>query len=265
MKDKGVTCVRWTGGKIVLAEKIGEYYQKFKGYRIVEPFAGGLAISFSLCPERVLANDLNWNLINFYNAIKKDGRVSVPMENEEALYYALRNEYNKLKFTPNGNERRLAELFYFLNRYGFNGLYRENRKGEYNVAWANYKYSGGLSDLTAYSLKMQNWEFISGDFSALEIKKDDFLFVDPPYDDTFTSYTKEQFSFDDQVRVVEWLEKSAPNNPIIITNQNTERMRGLYTKYGYEILDSKRNKNFKGKATLESKKEIMAVKNVSIN
>lgn len=262
MKDKGISPIRWTGGKSSLTPKIGEYYQKFKGYRIVEPFAGGLAISFSLCPEKALANDLNWNLINFYKAIKKDGRVSVPMLNEEALYYELRTEFNNLKKTPNGNERRLAELFYFLNRFGFNGLYRENRKGEYNVAWAAYKYSGGLSDLSTYSAKIQNWEFQSGDFSALKIEKNDFLFVDPPYDDTFTSYTKEQFSYEDQIRLVKWLDEVAPTNPVIITNQNTERMRELYIEYGYEILESKRPKNFKGKNSEESKKEIMAVRNV---
>lgn len=266
-----VTPLVWCGSKLHIADKIKPFWEASGCQRMVEPFAGCLAISFSLSCNKVLANDMNQYLINFFREIQENPELDIHIDKNEGLYYEYRKEFNEnvrnytsIFSAPKSARRRQAELFYVLNRYCFNGLYRVNSKGEFNVSFADFKYTRALQDLTQFFDKTKEWEFYSGDFSALKIEKDDFLFVDPPYDQTFTSYTKEQFSFEDQVRLVKWLDEIAPKNPTIITNQNTDRMKELYTEHGYTLLESRRTKNFKGKATLESKKEVMAVRNVRI-
>lgn len=280
---KSNSCLRWPGGKGFMAPIIQEYYRPYEQtHRFVEVFAGGLSLSFYLQPKvGVLANDINWALINFYQQLQLDSAVDLPMENKEELFYELRKEFNDLKKTiladnpdtvygekiaKNSSQKdlkKLSDLFYFLNRYAFNGLYRENKRGEFNAPFANYKYSKGENDLSKFQGVIKNWQFVSGDFTKLSIDDSDFLFLDPPYTNVeFTSYNKDGFTWDDQVRMVEWLKKSARNNPQIITNQYSDRIIELYKEYGYTIIDNKRNKNFKGKNSEESKKEILATKNL---
>lgn len=248
--------LKWTGSKGNHLDYVKPIWDKFKDRRLVEPFAGSLAISFGLKPAKVLANDVNRQLINFYNQMKANPVIDLEMLNDETYYYSCRDDYNTTE-----DERYQAELFYYLNRYCFNGLHRVNSQGKFNVAFGKYPYSRGLNDLSQFFSHCKDWEFISGDFSAITLDNNsDFIFADPPFVTEFTEYATGGFNWDDQIRVCEWLRDF--QGPAIICNQRTDETDKLYKAYGYTITETRRPKNFKGKSTMKSKEEIMAIKNV---
>ena len=98
-----------------------------------------------------------------------------------------------------------ASFFYYLNRTGYNGLCRFNSRGEFNVPFGSYKTIGYTRDFSRLQAAFANWTFQCGDFEKLELRADDFIYADPPYDVEFTEYSQGGFSWDDQVRAAEWL------------------------------------------------------------
>jgi DNA adenine methylase len=255
--------VKWLGGKSWMEQKVSDIYSKHSEKRFVELFAGGMGLSFTMQPDRVLGNDLNKYLINFYNNLKLDPiQKFADFNNEEETYYKNRLLFNK--HIDNGIcDKLTAELFYYLNRCGYNGLYRVNSKGFFNSPFGHYKYSNAKQDLSEYAGITKNWEFTCGSYLGVDIKDDDFIFVDPPYDTEFTSYTSDGFSFDDQMDLVNFL--SELKNPIILTNQNTPRMNKLLLDAGYDIDILQRPRNFRRGKDIsdESKREIFATRNIS--
>lgn len=263
-----LTPLQWTGGKRHHVEYVEPIWSKHSHRRMIEPFAGGLAISFSFNCNKVLANDINKNLINFYQCIQKDPIIDIDMLNEEEYYYNCREEFNSnivnypdILTAPETIRRRHGELFYYLNRHSFNGLYRENSSGAMNAPYGKNKNAYGLKDLSYYKEKIKDWEFVSGDFSAIKLNNnEDIIFADPPYLTDFTSYNKAGFNWLDQIRVCEWLRDFT--GPVMICNQRIPETEVLYREYGYNLIETRRRNNFKGKTSDESKQEIMAVKNV---
>jgi DNA adenine methylase len=106
--------------------------------RLVEPFCGGLAVTLSLAPVRALLNDINPHVVNFYRWLKRGLVTPLPMRNDERLYYAHRERFNRLLADGQGDSADAAALFYYLNRTGYNGLCRFNRRGEFNVPFGRY-------------------------------------------------------------------------------------------------------------------------------
>ncbi|MDH4379077.1 MAG: Dam family site-specific DNA-(adenine-N6)-methyltransferase [Vampirovibrionales bacterium] len=207
-----------------------------KGFqrRLVEPFCGGLAVALGLNPKQALLNDANPHLIHFYQQVQQGFRLTVPLKNEEAAYYAARERFNQLiKEGIAQDTPEAAEWFYYLNRTGYNGLCRFNKKGLYNVPFGKYRTIGYKTEFSDYQPTLAPWQFASGDFSELAIDANDFVYADPPYDVPFTQYAADGFTWADQVRLAEWL--SDLPCPVVASNQATDRILDLYRSLGFEV------------------------------
>jgi DNA adenine methylase len=253
--------LKWAGGKRWLVSHLLPYWAGHRHRRLVEPFCGGLAVTLGLKPDRALLNDINEHLINFLRWLQKGLTPSIPMLNDKALYYSHRARFNQLLEEGEENGREAAELFFYLNRTGFNGLCRFNRRGRFNVPFGRYQKINYSGDLMAYSEMLAAWEFTSLDFAALNLEPGDFVYADPPYDVPFTQYSKGGFSWNDQTRLAEWL--AAHTGPVILSNQATCRIVDLYRTLGYELLffDAPRLISRDGDRT--PAKEVLAIKRVS--
>lgn len=216
--------IKWVGGKSQLLEEIKERYPP-KIEKYCEPFVGGGAVLFDILstkhPESILINDINKELINTYSQIKNncDGMItqlselqtiykSHSLEENKAYFYEKRQRYNELKVNGNDAENlEKAALFIFLNKTCFNGLYRVNSKGLFNVPFNNAK-NPLLCDeenLRACSEVLQNVEMRVGDYKECKdfIDSNTFVYIDPPYRPlsqtaAFTSYSENGFSDDEQ-------------------------------------------------------------------
>lgn len=194
--------VKWVGGKSQLLGEIREKYpQKIEKY--CEPFVGGGAVLFDILskfqPKEVLINDINKELINTYAQIKNNCENLIDqlseiqnryrnqsLEENKEFFYEKRNRYNEIKV--NGNDAENLEktaLFIFLNKTCFNGLYRVNSKGKFNVPFNNAK-NPLLCDeenLRACSKLLQNVEMQVGEYTGCKgfIDNKTFVYIDPPY------------------------------------------------------------------------------------
>ena len=197
--------LKWAGGKRWQVPHLLPLWQGNSHRRLVEPFCGGLAITFGLRPRRALLNDVNEHLASFFRWLKRGLVTEVPMRNDERLYYAHRARFNGLLRDGNHESAEAAALFYYLNRTGYNGLCCFNAAGEFNVPFGRYKSITYVRDFSDYRPPLRSWQFRCGDFAAVDVAPDDFVYADPPYDVEFTHYSKGGFSWDDQVRAAEWL------------------------------------------------------------
>lgn len=256
--------LKWPGGKKWLAPYIRRSYDSCGRPRFVEPFAGSMAVSLNLCPAAALINDINPHLINLYKQIQ-DGFMCRPSEipNEEQQYLACRKEFNSLIKEHCAHSVRAAELFYYLNRYGFNGLCRFNSNGEFNVPFGDMNSGYPIRDFTNYRKVFEHWSFSCGDFSELKIQASDYLFIDPPYDQTFTNYSEGGFNWDDQERLANWV--NLHKGPIIITNSYTERIVELYSSREFKIICRQAPRSISRSAEGRSSvPEVVATKNVQL-
>ena len=194
---------------------------------------GGLAVTLGLMPDRALLNDVNPHLINFYRWVKAGLTLTLPMKNDSMLYYEYRQRFNQLIREGKADSSEAAQLFYYLNRTGYNGLCRFNRRGEFNVPFGRYKRINYEPDLTSYRKAFARWEFRVGDFAAVPLDRDDFVYADPPYDVEFTQYAQDGFRWEDQVRLAEWLAQHP--GPVVLSNQATKRIVALYERCGFQL------------------------------
>ena len=225
--------LKWAGGKRWLVPHLKPMWEKYNTRRLVEPFCGGLSVTLGLMPSRALLNDSNEHLINFYEKVKSGLNIDILMDNDKGLYYKYREKFNKLVETGNQDSKEAAELFYYLNRTGYNGLCRFNRQGFFNVPFGKYKAINHIRDYSAYKEAFARWDFSSVDFEELTLEKDDFVYADPPYDVEFTQYTGKSFTWEDQVRLGKWLAKH--EGPVVLSNQATDRVIDLYENLGYKV------------------------------
>jgi DNA adenine methylase len=227
--------LKWAGGKRWLVPLLRPLWQPYLDRRLVEPLCGGLAVALGLRPRRALLNDLNPHNVNFYRHLAAGLRIEakVRMENEAALYYRHRSRFNQLVAGGKSHSLEAAQLFYYLNRTCYNGLCRFNRRGEFNVPFGRHATINYARDFRHYADALRCWEFRSGDFQALDLAPDDFIYADPPYDVEFTQYSKEAFGWPEQVRLAEWL--AAHPGPVVLSNQKTDRVVKLYSTLGFTL------------------------------
>ena len=225
--------LKWAGGKRWLVPHILPIWEQHASGRLVEPLCGGLAVTLGLLPQRALLNDINRHLINYFRWVRKGLTIKIPLKNEKEFYYQYRSEFNALIKAKKGHTKKAAELFYYLNRTGYNGLCRFNQNDEFNVPFGSYKNINYVTDFTPYKDLFQQWEFSCVDFEKLQLRENDFIYADPPYDVEFTSYSKDGFAWEDQERLVKWLLKHP--GPVVLSNQATERIVELYTDAGFKI------------------------------
>ncbi len=241
--------LKWAGGKRWLVPHLEPLWEPYRDRRLVEPFCGGMAVTLGLLPDYALLNDINAHLISFYLWLRRGLCIDIPMENDEQLYYSHRANFNRLIQEGKGYSHEAASLFYYLNRTGYNGLCRFNRSGGFNVPFGKYKTITYTRDFTPYRTVLSGWDFNSGPFEALHVAPEDFIYADPPYDVQFTSYSKEGFRWDDQVRLAEWLAQHP--GPVVLSNQATPRIMDLYAQLGFtlRVLDAPRLINSTGDRT----------------
>ena len=225
--------MKWAGGKRWLIPRLREIWSRYPRRRLVEPFCGGLAVALGLAPELALLNDINPHTINFYHQVKNGLRIQIPMSNDRALYDAHRAEFNAAIERGRYQTKKAAALFYFLNRTGYNGLCRFNRRGKFNVPFGRYERINYLRDFTHYQPAFLGWTLVSEDFIYLDLAPSDFVYADPPYDVNFRQYSAGSFGWEDQVRLAHWL-KLHPG-PVIASNQATDRILELYQGLGFEV------------------------------
>lgn len=242
--------VKWAGGKRQLITQIRERMpEKYNDY--YEPFIGGGAVIFDLLPANALINDINKALINTYRTIcnepdaflKEVNRLDNDMwEDGKKYYYTIREHYND-KLMRSEYDVELAALFVFINKHCFNGLYRVNGKGLFNVPYNNSRRVSVDEDvIIATSEYLRGVTIIDGDFeqACKNAKKGDFVFIDSPYaplnPTSFESYTKEGFDIESHRRLAKlYDELTARGCYCMLTNHNTELINELYGNKDYKI------------------------------
>lgn len=282
--------VKWAGGKGSLISQIKNFYplelKNGKINKYVEPFVGGGAVLINILQEydveKAYAFDINIDLINCYNVIKtnveeliellnKKQKEFLSLENDDRqrYFYDVRKEYNSYRISENEINVKRASEFIFLNRTCFNGLYRVNKKGEFNVPFGKYK-SPTICDsknLRNLSKLIENVVFKYGDYKKTEeyIDENTFVYFDPPYrplsvTSGFTSYTKEDFNDENQKELAKYfneldvksaklmLSNSNPKN----TNENDDFFENIYKGFNINEVSAKRmiNANAKGRGEI---------------
>jgi DNA adenine methylase len=252
--------LKWAGGKRWQVPHLRSLWEPHRHRRLVEPFCGGLAVALGLMPERAVLNDANPHLINFYGWLQRGLPSTLPMKNEEAVFYEHRARFNSLLTRGKGQTSEAALLFYYLNRTGYNGLCRFNSRGEFNVPFGRYATIGYLTDFSEYQDAFADWTFTCGDVEEVRLERGDFVYADPPYDVDFTHYSKGGFSWDDQERTAALLAKH--RGPVVLVNQATERVERLFKKLRFDIrfLDAPRRISCTGDRT--PAREIMGTRNL---
>lgn len=242
--------IKWAGGKRQLLAQIRERMpESFNNY--YEPFVGGGAVIFDLLPTSAVINDINKALVNAYKQIcnnsddflkKLNDLDKAIWEDGKEYYYSLREHYND-KLMKDEFDVELAALFVFINKHCFNGLYRVNGKGLFNVPYNNSRNSSCDEDtIRAISEYLKNVTILEGDFQAAcqNAKKGDFVFIDSPYaplnPTSFESYTKEGFDIESHKRLADlYDELTSRGCYCMLTNHNTELINELYGNKGYKM------------------------------
>lgn len=273
--------IKWVGGKSQLLEEIREKYPS-KIEKYCEPFVGGGAILFDILstknPETVLINDINKELINTYSQIKNncDGMISQlseiqsiykshTLEENKAYFYKKRQHYNDLKVNGNDAENlEKAALFIFLNKTCFNGLYRVNSKGLFNVPFNNAK-NPLLCDeenLRACSELLQNVIMKVGDYKECKdfIDSNTFVYIDPPYRPltqtaAFTSYSENGFTDKEQIELGNFIIEISNKGAMVVASNsdpknsdiNDDFFDNLYSKFEIERVPAARMINSNAK------------------
>jgi DNA adenine methylase len=242
--------VKWAGGKRQLLPQIRERMPQHYN-RYFEPFVGGGAVLFDLQPEHALINDINKALINAYKIICENPeeflRAVKQLDNEmqqngKEYYYAKREDYND-KLMRAEYDVELAALFVFINKHCFNGLYRVNGKGLFNVPYNQSKCASVDEKLIMdISQVLQGVTILDGDFedACADAQQGDFIFLDSPYAPlnpaSFESYTKEGFDMESHRRLARLYDDlTAKGCFCMLTNHNTEFINTLYGNKGYKI------------------------------
>ena len=281
MKEKQAKpFLKWAGGKTQLLAVIGSkfHYKHKDKFVYIEPFVGSGAVLFWILNnysnlEKVVINDINSDLINSYKTIKKDVITLIPIleqwENEyhsfadkedlkKEYYYFKRKLFNK----RTSNQIEQTALFIFLNRTCFNGLYRVNRKNEFNVPIGSYKRPMicDQDNLIAVSKSLQNVEILNSDFenTLVYATENSFFYFDPPYKplsntSNFNSYAKIEFNDDEQIRLKNFCDKLdllkskwiLSNSDVKGKNPEDDFFDNLYKNYQINRVLARRNINSK--------------------
>ena len=248
--------IKYRGGKSKEIPFIEKHIPEFRG-RYIEPFLGGGALYFYLEPQNAIINDINSKLMAFYRGVRDDySTVRKDLDDLEKIYAKNRSTFDKLKAqTPelrvnDGNEELYyqirdmfnglktqrysdAAIYYFINKTAYSGMIRYNARGEFNVPFGRYKNLNTSFVTEAHSKLLKNTELFNEDYSMIfrQAEKDDFMFLDPPYDCVFSDYGneeyKEGFNDDSHIALAEAFRKLKCKALLVIGRTPlTERLYG---------------------------------------
>ena len=241
--------VKWAGSKKWLFNRYPELFNtKYNTY--FEPFLGGGSIFFSTRPKKSQISDINGHLINCFLELKKDPEKLFKDVNKliddhtENIYYKRRDEFNKSHRT---------ELFLYLNRTCYNGIYRENKSGKFNVP-------AGRRDSSWLPFSKEDFVYFSeilskavikkqGFIAALDnVSKNDFIYVDPPYikENSFREYGSDVFSPDDLKKLVARLNELSLDNKILFSNFNLPEVKILFKGAQWKYLPVEKTTSISG-------------------
>lgn len=241
-QNSTIPFLKWAGGKRWLTSCIDSEFKIPEYKRYIEPFAGSGAMFFHQAPKKAILNDLNEELINAYTAIKDDWKRVVAILKR---YQRLHNEnfyYEIRSMVPRSIYQRAAKFIY-LNRTCFNGIYRVNLNGEFNVPiGTKTNVILDTDDFENISKMLQGTSLIAGDFEKVidKAKTGDFIFVDPPYTvkhayNGFVKYNEKLFSWEDQVRLKDSLVRASERGAsIMMTNAFHASIKSLYHGTGFK-------------------------------
>lgn len=230
--------IKWGGGKKdELKHILGHVPEKYNIY--LEPFIGGGALFFNINPDKAVINDVHKELIDFYNSIKLGYSQEIYnfMEdhpNEEAEYYKVRSLNNQC-------ELEKAKRFYYLRKTCFRGMLRYNSKGEFNIPFGRYKnYNYEDIKNKDYENLLQRTQIFNKSFEYIFENynhKDNFMFLDPPYDSKFTDYGYCVFGREEQKKLAECFKNTSIKCLMVIGK--TDFIEELYSGYIVEEYDKK--------------------------
>jgi DNA adenine methylase len=256
--------LKWVGGKTQLITAITERIPKDYG-RYHEPFLGGGALYFHLESVGASISDFNPRLIDFYMQVReypealfaeitdvKSKFDLLSLEEKAAEFYKLRDEFNR----DRRPSTRSAALFLFLNKAGFNGLFRENREGNFNVPFGQKK-SLSIPELAQFieiAGLLQSAEITSGSYESVfeRANEGDFVYFDPPYvplegSPSFTSYLSSGFGPQEQTQLAQMFSDLATRGVFVMaSNSYTNTVRELYSDFNVQIVNARRNINSVG-------------------
>ena len=276
--------IKWAGGKSQLLGEIRKTYPA-EINRYCEPFVGGGAVLFDILanfrPEEVLINDINPELVNAYIQIRDNAEkiilmLSAMQENfwnmdthdRKEYYYEKRDRFNEI-INTSGLLLEKAALFIFLNKTCFNGLYRVNSKGLYNVPMGSYKKPliCDTDNIRLISGLLKCVEIQCGDYSKCAdfIDKSTFVYIDPPYrplseTSSFTSYAKEEFGDEQQIQLCHFIEQISDRGAKVVasnsdpknTDENDNFFDEIYKMFKIKRVSATRmiNSDSKGRGTV---------------
>lgn len=257
--------VKWVGGKrqlmFELLKNMPESYNRY-----FEPFIGGGALFFELQPENGYISDMNAELINLYSVVRDNVYELIQDLNKHEVtkdyFFKIRNLDRTEKYNTLSNVEK-AGRFIYLNRTCFNGMYRVNAQGQFNVPFGNYKNPRivDADNLINCSKLLKNTEIKCADFSEVlnKVKNGDFVYFDPPYvplseTSSFTSYTKDGFNIDMQFKLREVCDElDSMGVKFMLSNSDTKLVHELYSSYKINKVFASRainaNANGRGKIT----------------
>ena len=241
--------LKWAGGKGQLIKEIEKYYpfENVKINKYAEPFVGGGAVLFDILSkfdlDEIYISDINAELINTYIIVRdyidklihllisyQEDYVPLDTDNRKKYYIAKRERFNDIKV--NGNEAdniEKAALMIFLNKTCFNGLYRVNRKGLFNVPMGAYKNPLICDEkkLRAVSEKLQNVKIVCGDYKKSDdfIDENTFVYFDPPYRPltetaSFTAYTENLFDDEKQIELANFVKRISEKGAMVVVSNS---------------------------------------------
>lgn len=243
------TPLKWVGSKVRIMPQLRDHLPE--GKRLVEPFACSCAVMMNTDYDEYLIADLNPDLVNLYKVMAYHTDAFLmelydlfsagalgEQESRAVYYYAVRDAFNLSGKGVGAESVEAAARFMYLNRHGFNGLCRYNRRGQFNVPFGKYKkIYFPLDEVRAFAEKAKRATFISAHYSETLslVRAGDVVYCDPPYlteSGNFTSYTESGFSHLDQGRLARKLRRLAEKGVnIIASNSDLEMVRYLYAGF----------------------------------
>lgn len=249
--------VKWAGGKGQLIEQFKPYFPK-KINRYFEPFVGSGAVFFHIIqkynPKEIILSDINEELINTYKTIKNNPNKLIKKLKELKEQHSLKQKEFYLKIRDKDPQEldsiERAARFIYLNKTCFNGLYRVNSKGKFNVPMGNYKNPDIVQEekLKLVSKLLKKVKIKKMHFEKVQdlVKKGDFIYFDPPYyplkkKNSFTTYTKDKFMEEEQERLAEVYKRLHKKGcKVMLSNSDTEFTKKLYSDFNIKTVQARR-------------------------
>jgi DNA adenine methylase len=258
--------LKWPGGKKWLIPQLESIIpQKYSDY--IEPFIGGGSIFFRISPSKAIISDINNELINLYT-IMRDSPQELLNELEMHQKQHKSEYYYEIRAKDFSKEIERAGRFLYLNRACYNGMYRVNQQGKFNVpigSKTNFLYDKDC--FADYSDVLKKATILQSDFGEIiqKAKKNDLIFADPPYtiahnQNSFIKYNEKLFTWEDQERLLkELLIAKEKGSIIILTNANYQDILDMYSESGFNVTIVKRYCSIAGDASRRKKTEELLI------